>query len=565
VDQITVYTQHPRPPTFHRIHRGMATITPTHTLRGDPRDPRGVWEFAVPLDGNEVSFGPSPEVHRLHYGKLTTEKKKNNPQNYNSQFENSNGTLQHRSSRTQLSPQSNGNTIRSKSSDVALGQDNEPQTNSSTKGTKRLVRKKSSQATSLAKPTKEDESNWIHRDKLAQIESRELEEFSMRLGRRISSRSELTAAEQADKRQRLASPIQIDETFEDEGYNEEDASSSPKSYNANTGNRPAANSVNSRIPIPRSFSGSVPHGDLPNGSSRSRSNSMGMSHSPEQSPISTKPTRRQGSSQEYNDDLAHSSPDSPPPNYRTTSNTSVNNSSSPQKKPGSKTRRPNQRTPSQQKVPQLTPIPTSTSSRQAPNEQKRPGTSSGRPGTSHRTEGDPPWIASMYKPDPRLPPDQQMLPTHAKRLAQQQWEQEGKTGTVYDRDFRLLNDTSFPDKPPSHTGNTPTTSPLPSPGLSQPMEDYRLHIKTLEPPIGSPLGSPRSNTSSPRPGTSDTHGGYRTMPSIARAATPLQQEHEQQEEPRVALGTLSVTPMGGFDDYDEELDKKKGCGCCVIM
>ncbi|KAI6834615.1 hypothetical protein KC340_g18500 [Hortaea werneckii] len=52
-----------------------------------------------------------------------------------------------------------------------------------------------------------------------------------------------------------------------------------------------------------------------------------------------------------------------------------------------------------------------------------------RPSTSHnnnRPEGEAPWIASMYKPDPRLPQDQQMLPTHAKRmmLAQQQQQQQ---------------------------------------------------------------------------------------------------------------------------------------------
>ena len=26
-------------------------------------------------------------------------------------------------------------------------------------------------------------------------------------------------------------------------------------------------------------------------------------------------------------------------------------------------------------------------------------------------EGDPPWMVSAYTPDPRLPPDQQLLPT----------------------------------------------------------------------------------------------------------------------------------------------------------
>jgi hypothetical protein len=38
----------------------MATLTPTQTIRplatpDSSRDPRGVWEFAVPLDGDEVS------------------------------------------------------------------------------------------------------------------------------------------------------------------------------------------------------------------------------------------------------------------------------------------------------------------------------------------------------------------------------------------------------------------------------------------------------------------------------------------------------------------------------
>ncbi|RMY10446.1 hypothetical protein D0868_03690 [Hortaea werneckii] len=54
----------------------------------------------------------------------------------------------------------------------------------------------------------------------------------------------------------------------------------------------------------------------------------------------------------------------------------------------------------------------------------------------NRPEGEAPWIASMYKPDPRLPQDQQMLPTHAKRLMleqqqqQQQQQQQAKAGAA---------------------------------------------------------------------------------------------------------------------------------------
>src|ERR1700755_2777293 len=100
----------------------------------------------------------------------------------------------------------------------------------------------------------------------------------------------------------------------------------------------------------------------------------------------------------------------------------------------------------------------------------------------------------MYKPDPRLPPDQQLLPTHAKRLAQEQWEKEGKVGTVYDREFRLLNTESFPEKPP-----IAETKEEPAPSIaSQPEEQIKTTV--LSPKKWSlgqtpPLGSPRSAAS----------------------------------------------------------------------
>lgn len=62
--------------------------------------------------------------------------------------------------------------------------------------------------------------------------------------------------------------------------------------------------------------------------------------------------------------------------------------------------------------------------------------------SNKRPEGDPPWLATMYKPDPRLPPDQQMLPTVAKRLQQEAWEKEGKFGNAYDSSFRPMNNDS---------------------------------------------------------------------------------------------------------------------------
>lgn len=81
----------------------------------------------------------------------------------------------------------------------------------------------------------------------------------------------------------------------------------------------------------------------------------------------------------------------------------------------------------------------------------RPSTRSGdlSPGNK-QMEGEPPWMVSAYRPDPRLPPDQQLLPTVARRLQQEQWEREGKFGNVYDKDFRPLTDEGFL-KPPEMT------------------------------------------------------------------------------------------------------------------
>ncbi|KAF8470575.1 hypothetical protein BDZ91DRAFT_791544 [Kalaharituber pfeilii] len=65
-----------------------------------------------------------------------------------------------------------------------------------------------------------------------------------------------------------------------------------------------------------------------------------------------------------------------------------------------------------------------------------------RPGTgtsSHQApEGPPPWSLSTYSPDPKLPPERQLIPTVAKRLQQEQWEKEGVFATVYDGKLRPL-------------------------------------------------------------------------------------------------------------------------------
>ncbi|EME48519.1 hypothetical protein DOTSEDRAFT_67537 [Dothistroma septosporum NZE10] len=200
----------------------------------------------------------------------------------------------------------------------------------------------------------------------------------------------------------------------------------------------------------------------------------------------------------------------------------------------------------------------------------RPGSSSGRghksrPSTGRHSppEGEAPWIASMYKPDPRLPPEEQMLPTHAKRMMQQQWEREGKSGTVYDRDLNLLND----EEP-----QRPTVPVLNTNALLQPIPRSPSPQKHRVSPNGSAHAGPwplspaksdtRSETGSIRPGTS---GGYKITPTIPSS---------QQIQRSTATSPISAVPplvathntMPRVPDLDEkeEAKPKKAC-CCVVM
>jgi hypothetical protein len=178
----------------------------------------------------------------------------------------------------------------------------------------------------------------------------------------------------------------------------------------------------------------------------------------------------------------------------------------------------------------------------------RPTTRSGElsPSIKAAPEGEPPWMISAYKPDPRLPPDQQLLPTVAKRLQQEKWEKEGKFGNIYDRDFRPLNDEGFRDPPP----------PKPqAPEAEENQDEWPLRTDSKSPP-------PTQN----RPGTSS----YSTMPRIQDkpAMGPL-------PSPRSPLGPPVPQPIQIIrmptalpeepPASEKAKSKKSGCGCCVVM
>ncbi|KAH9995869.1 hypothetical protein F4779DRAFT_195719 [Xylariaceae sp. FL0662B] len=167
----------------------------------------------------------------------------------------------------------------------------------------------------------------------------------------------------------------------------------------------------------------------------------------------------------------------------------------------------------------------------------RPTTRSGElsPSMKSPPEGEPPWMVSAYKPDPRLPPDQQLLPTVAKRLQQEKWEQEGKFGNVYDKEFRPLNDEPFLKPEKTKDGG-------------EQQDEWPLRPNDKKPP------SPN------RPGTSS----YSTMPKIqdkpmvSPLTSPLSVQQPQQ--------TPQATEMPEQPQEKEEPKKKEaGCGCCVVM
>ena len=190
----------------------------------------------------------------------------------------------------------------------------------------------------------------------------------------------------------------------------------------------------------------------------------------------------------------------------------------------------------------------------------RPGTRSGpdgRPSTSHKPEGDPPWLATMYKPDPRLPPDQQVIPTHAKRMMQEQWEREGRPGNAFDRAFTPVSVyTTSPQQKPQQ---------MPTPSPSPPPQSQELH--SPQPPPDTKAGEEPS-----RQGSNAEAGWPLRRPSAAEQRSPTVEHAGYSTMPKVQ----NTPPIGSLpspkrleapvqNGMKDEKKKETGCGCCVVM
>ena len=428
----------------------------------------------------------------------------------------------------------------------------------------------------------DDPDGWIHRDKLARIESEELQAAGISLpttrhaisknGRagNIAERSseEVTRPEIAtqrssgreEKRQRISSPVEEEDSAQDQSNWDlrspieiaADEAAQASSVYIN----PVLRKSGSRIPVLTSSPLPIPqeHIERDTPLPRSRAASGTMAENQQMiSPSLRKRGNSAGSQVLLDDGGPVNGAPTPPTANAATGNASLQGSPTKTKTAKSPTGTPvtsttRKATPAPRKASITTktgPAATSNSSPAA-----RPGTRSGetdRPKTAvNRPEGDPPWLATMYKPDPRLPPDQQIIPTHAKRRQQAQWSEAGAIPTTYDREFSPLA---------VHTEN----------GLKQPSPPAPVSEKedqTNAWPL-KPMLSVRS-TSTGRPGTSGSGtAGYSTMPKVV-STPPV----GSVPSPKIQSPTTDTFPPNRLQQQhptQESEQTEKGCGCCVVM
>ena len=450
-----------------------------------------------------------------------------------------------------------------------------------------------------------ESSKWVHRDKLAMIESHELQEAGIKLPRHSSLRGRSNSkpkgrrghsrghsrqqsvngdSEQAreklgageDKQQRLQSPVRQEEgtpnndldtrksdmnfdlrTPEEIAANPYDSSSSPayRQQGLRSGSSRIPLPTSSPMPIPqehrerhtplprtRGASGSWDEDGLVYNKSRPRSQSVGspilldesrplsdtrtsMTSAPTGESPSTSPSKQRAVGKPVKTDNARKASTalrnvSEQPKARSTS---VNSRSSPATRPKSRS-----------------------------GLEARPATATNRP------EGEAPWLATMYKPDPRLPPEQQLLPTHAKRLQQEQLDQQAK---VAGSDSRRPQPFS-PVAVHTHNGLQP-----PSPVTKMAPRDMNEKSPAGNQP-GWPLKpSPKPSTMNINggggggsPGGASDHGGYTTVPKV-RTTPPT--GTISSPRPMVQQAPRGQPDRERLDEKGKQ--KEKGCNCCAVM
>ena len=437
-----------------------------------------------------------------------------------------------------------------------------------------------------------ERSRWIHRDKLALIESHEMQEAGIKLpppqlrsnsrskGRRdqdqrrqgpeMPSQDTEPQVLKERKKQQTRSPIRQEEEEEEAVLHEFDlrtpeeiaAENYVESQTSPVYRQPDLRKSSSRIPLPRSSPMPIPQEHIERDTPLPRKRGASGNWTGEENGIAYNRIRSRGNStgsQVLLDD-PDASYHTPTPASRPESQGSPSKSRLPSNNKSNTTRKAssNTRTPDTNQKPRTTSTTTSPRTPSAQRPKSRSGLEARPPTAINRPEGDPPWLATMYKPDPRLPPDQQILPTHAKRLQQEQWERaqkeaeqrrpDGKESPQPPREFSPLAE---------HTVN----------GLQPPSRDHDEQAiqeqRGLEWPltVATPGHNPNQKPPPSPFATEGGHAGYSTIPKV-KEQSPVSQASKSRP-----LDPFEKERMARDEEKGKREERKKeaGCGCCIVM
>lgn len=391
-----------------------------------------------------------------------------------------------------------------------------------------------------ASGNKDDQDKWIHRDKLAKIESQELQAAGLFIPRsrapskqrsRSTARRGTDASSEHGRSRSRKNSAAVEQRAADIPVPSWDLRTPEEIAEAEASNYFTSNGLKggSRIPVAKTSPAPIAVDYLERGSPATRK----QSESPEGRYATAGSTRSRTGS------ISHGASDG----LGTAAvNGKRSNADASPRKPTAATRK------------------ASAGAKSSNAQQARPKTRSGsRPSTrsgdfsalNKQPEGDPPWLANAYKPDPRLPPDQQLLPTVARRLQQEQWAKEGAHGDVYDKEFRPLNDRVLlrppeaekPDQAAADEDDQQRDEPPPGAG-----DEWPLRPDAVK--------SPRQGSYSTMPKICDKQGSN-NLPGPRQPQPPTM--FQPQIEPHSPAAQR--LPMEKEDDGK----KKGGCGCCLVM
>ena len=439
-----------------------------------------------------------------------------------------------------------------------------------------------------------EHSRWIHRDKLAIIESHEMQEAGIHLPpqpARSLSKSKGIRARHIDqeipeipmqevdssapkgKKPRTRSPILREGSEEEEtlGNNFDIRNPEEIAEEANITSSPTLvyrqpdlRKSSSRIPLPKSSPMPIPQEHLERDTPLARKRGASGTWAGDENNFAYNRIRSRGNS--VGSQILLDECNTPNNQHTPTSISRPGSSGSP-----TKVRQPGPTKPSQ-----IRPINGSIStldialkarsasnnaSPRTPSSNMRPKSRSGlepRPANAiNRPEGDAPWLATMYKPDPRLPPDQQLLPTHAKRLQQEQYDRMHK-----DTEQKRLADKASPQLPREFSPLAEhTVNGLKPSSREADEKKMKEQQRNTEWPL-APATSGSKERDQRLLGNSTIaeagHAGYSTVPKV--------KENSPMKSPRI---------MDPFERERWERDHEKGggqkqekektCGCCIVM